>query len=168
MREIVRSARAQGAKVVSRVVDSSIADEWVGKVDGLEAGVEAVLRDEKEEKALDENAMQIRKGENYLAHADEIHARPQRTWFESTREKAKAKEMGRVELNGPGGGGKLSNKMKKRLDDGRERVEGRVWKKGRERGGGAGGKERRGGRAGERGGERGKSRGGRGGGGKKR
>lgn len=82
--------------------------------------------------------MQVRKSENIFAHEDEIKSRPKRTWFESEREKVLAKKKGQVELNGAVGlgqkgkeGGKLSHKDKKRLDDGRERKEGKVWKKGK-------------------------------------
>ncbi len=72
-----------------------------------------------------------------MTHEDEIHARPRRTWFESEREKVQAKKAGQEELNGRVGparlkqGGKLSNKDRKSLDDKRERVEGRAWKKGK-------------------------------------
>ena len=141
--------------------------------------VEDVLREEKEEKVLGQAEMQVRKGENIIVHEDEIMSRPKRTWFESETEKRMAKKSGRLELNGPesvSGGkggkkkkaGKLSNKDKKRLDDGRERREGKVWKKGREERGGigkaAGGVKKgdRGGKAPRRGSERG-GRGGRGG-----
>ena len=79
--------------------------------------------------------MQVRKSENIFAHEDEIKSRPKRTWFESEREKVLAKKKGQVELNGAGlkgkEGGKLSHKDKKRLDDGRERKEGKLWKKGK-------------------------------------
>lgn len=82
-----------------------------------------------------------------IDHQAEILSRPKRTWFESEKEKQIAKKSGRVELNGPeaagakkGKKGKLSGKDKKRLDDSRERSEGKVWKKGKgERMGGGGG-----------------------------
>jgi ATP-dependent RNA helicase DDX27 len=35
--------------------------------------------------------MELRKGENMIAHEDEIYARPARTWFQSAREKETAK-----------------------------------------------------------------------------
>lgn len=122
---------------MSRVVDADLADKWATKVEALVGDVEAVLKEEREEKALGHAEMQVRKGENVLTYEEEIRARPKRTWFESEREKRESKESGRVELNGGVGlggmkaGGKLSGKDKKRLDDGRERKEGRVWKKGK-------------------------------------
>lgn len=35
--------------------------------------------------------MEIKKGQNMIAHKDEIFSRPARTWFQTTREKRKAK-----------------------------------------------------------------------------
>jgi len=130
----VKAARAQGAKIVSRVVPSDAADAWDARLKGMEGEVEDVLKEEKEEKALQGAERDVRRGENLVVHEEEIMSRPRRTWFESEKEKAKAKEAGRRELNGEVGGKrekkKLSNKEKKKLDLRDERKEGRVWKKG--------------------------------------
>ena len=146
----VKAGKAQGAKILSRVVKPEDADEWAQKIEALDEEVEEVLREEKEERQLGQVEMQVRKGENIIQHEGEIMARPKRTWFESEREKRMAKKAGRQELNGleqEGGGtgkkkkaGKLSGKDKKRLDDTRDRKEGKVWKKGREERGMKGGK----------------------------
>lgn len=128
-------AKAQGAKIVSRVVDAKLADDWAEKVGALEAEVEAVLAMEKEERAMGDAEREATRGENKIVFEEEIKGRPKRTWFENEKEKKEAKEMGARELNGVANGkgkGKLSAKAKKRLDDHRDRVEGRVWKKGKE------------------------------------
>ena len=126
-------AKAQGAKVVSRVIETKLADEWAEKVGALEEEVEAILAMEKEERAMGEAEREATRGENKIAFEEEIKARPKRTWFENEKEKKEAKEMGARELNGGGkGNGKLRTKAKKRLDDHRERIEGRIWKKGKE------------------------------------
>jgi len=130
----VKTGRAQGAKIVSRVVDPKVADEWAEKVDGLAEEIEEILREEKEEKQLAQAEMQVTKGENLIKHEKEIMSRPKRTWFESQRAKLEAKKRGLMELNGPSTKKekvKLSNKDKKQLDATRERLEGKVWKKGR-------------------------------------
>ena len=134
----VKGGRAQGAKIVSRAVENAKVEEWMERLEGMLEEVEAVLRDEKEEKLLNQEDMRIRKGENLIDHQAEIHARPKRTWFESEKEKLKAKRAGQVELNGNVGqarakGRKLSHKDKKHLDDKRLRVERRMWKKGKKR-----------------------------------
>ena len=136
MKAAVKSGRAQGARIVSRVIEASEADEWADKVTGLEEEIEEILKEEKEEKHLSQAEMQVRKGENIMVHEDEIKGRPKRTWFESEKEKLAAKKTGRAELNGIGNAskhklGKLSNKDKKKLDDRDSRTEGKVWKKGR-------------------------------------
>ncbi|KAL9103824.1 MAG: hypothetical protein Q9163_001179 [Psora crenata] len=132
----VKAGREQGAKIVSRMMENTKVDEMMKRLEGMDEEVEAVLIEEKEEKLLNQEDMRIRKGENIIDHASEIQARPKRTWFESEKEKLKAKRAGHVELNGKVGhaaakGEKLSNKDKKNLDDRRKRVEGRTWKKGK-------------------------------------
>lgn len=136
VKQAVKSGRAQGAKIVSRVVEAGLADEWAKSAESLQDEVEAILKDEKEEKALAGAEMHLRKGENIMKHESEIKSRPKRTWFESEKEKQIAKKSGQAELNGAVGLGKkklgkLSKKDKKTLDDRRERREGRVWKKGK-------------------------------------
>jgi ATP-dependent RNA helicase DDX27 len=131
----VKTGKAQGAKIVSRVVDQGLVEEWVQKVEGMMDEIEEILREEREEKQLAQTEMQVTKGENLIKHHTEIISRPKRTWFESEREKLDARKRGLVELNGPGPvkkeKSKLSGKDKKRLDAVRERQEGRIWKKGK-------------------------------------
>ncbi|KAI6709239.1 hypothetical protein JHW43_008227 [Diplocarpon mali] len=132
----VKSGRAQGAKIVSRVIEASEADEWATKVDDMKDEIEEILKEEKEDKQLAQVEMELRKGENIMAHEDEIKGRPKRTWFESEQDKKNAKKVGKAELNGVDSilkkkPGRLSNKDKKKLDAREERTEGKVWKKGR-------------------------------------
>ncbi|KAJ9667162.1 nucleolar DEAD-box protein required for synthesis of 60S ribosomal subunit [Coniosporium apollinis] len=133
----VRAARAQGAKIVSRSVAPEDADAWVEKLKGLEDEVEEVLKEEKEERMLSQVEREVKRGENLVVHESEIMSRPKRTWFESEKEKKRAKDAGKRELNGPDGvpglkkeKRKLSNKEKKKMDVRDERDDGKVWKKG--------------------------------------
>lgn len=125
------------------------------KVASMEAEVDAILKEEKEEKLLSQSDMSIRKGENIIKFDEEIHARPKRTWFETEKDKLQAKKAGKEELNGRVGlgkgrsKGKLSGKEKKGLDDKRQRVEGRTWKKGKEDVGKRKGKSKPGGAKGD-------------------
>ncbi len=133
----VKSGRAQGAKIVSRVIEATEADAWAEKVEGMQDEIEEILVEEKEDKQLAQAEMQVKRGENIIVHENEIKGRPKRTWFESEHDKRLAKKTGRAELNGPESvvkkkkEGKLSNKDKKKLDDSKARSEGKVWKKGR-------------------------------------
>lgn len=132
----VRTGRAQGAKIVSRVVEASEADKWADKVEKMQDEIEEILKEESEDKQLAQVEMQVRKGENIMTHEEEIKGRPKRTWFETEKEKEEAKKAGREQLNGIQAtikkkGGRISNKDKKKLDDRDTRTEGKVWKKGR-------------------------------------
>ncbi|KAF3926886.1 hypothetical protein ABW20_dc0104761 [Dactylellina cionopaga] len=137
-RKIVKKAIKAGqenGKVVSRTLDMAKVDELTEKLKGMDDDVEAILEDEKDEKQLLQAEMHLRKGENMMKYEEEIGSRPRRTWFETEKDKKKAKEAGNVELNGIDAGKKkktkLSGKMKKKLaskdemnDDG-----GRIFKK---------------------------------------
>ena len=162
VKQAVKSGKVQGATIVSRAVDAGLADEWAKKAENLEGEVAAILKEEKEEKALAGVEMHLRRGENIMEHESEIKSRPKRTWFESEKEKQMAKKSGQAELNGAVGLGKkkaskLSGKDKKLLDDRRERKEGRVWKKvkGNEKGGVEGNNKGRNGRKAKGGKDRG-------------
>lgn len=121
-RKIVKKAIKAGqesGKVVSRTLDVSKVDGLTEKLKGMGDDIEAILEDEKEEKQLLQVEMQLRKGENMIKHGDEIASRPRRTWFETEKDKKKAKEAGSAELNGitlEKKKVKLSGKMKKKLE----------------------------------------------------
>ncbi|KAL8927228.1 MAG: hypothetical protein Q9208_002404 [Pyrenodesmia sp. 3 TL-2023] len=136
----VKAAKAQGAKVVSRAVDVADADNWQDRIDALSAEIDGILDEEKEMKQMTDAERDVRRGENLMEHEAEIKSRPKRTWFESEKEKKEARAKGAVELNGVQGGGgsnkkkkegKLSGNDRKKSDLGRERREGRTWKKGK-------------------------------------
>lgn len=133
----VKAGKAQGSKIISRIIEAKEADKWQAEIDELEDEIEEIEKEEKEERHLAQVEMQIKKGENIIAHEAEIKARPKRTWFETQHDKDKAKQAGRDELNGPRGAkkkagtAKLSNKDKKRLDAKAQRAEGKEWKKGK-------------------------------------
>ena len=135
----VKSARAQGAKVLSRNLALAEVDSMDSKLRDMEVEIEEILKEEQEEKQLAQADMQLTRGENLVIHEKDIMARPKRTWFESEKEKRISKKAGRAELNGPESVAgkkqkqkqKLSGKDKKRLDDRRERTEGKMWRKGK-------------------------------------
>jgi ATP-dependent RNA helicase DDX27 len=136
----VKAARSQsGAKIVSRVMNIDAVDAMFKTLQDMEPELDEILKEEKEEKQLATTLSEIQRGENLIKHEEEIKSRPKRTWFESEKDKREAKTKGQVELNGPDGKvlkvksekRKLSNKDKKRLDDKRERSEGKMWRKGK-------------------------------------
>ncbi|KAI0594854.1 hypothetical protein F4775DRAFT_605861 [Biscogniauxia sp. FL1348] len=131
----VKAGKAQGAKISSLVIEAAEVDRLQDQIDGMEDEIEAIAREEKEEKHMAQVEMQIKKGENMVLHEDEIKSRPKRTWFETQDDKKKARDAGRAELNGlkeslrKKNKGNFSNKDKKKLDLRTARTEG-SWKKG--------------------------------------
>ena len=100
----VKAARAQGAIVKQRTIDPSDADTWQTKIDEMEIEIEAVLREEKEQKVLANTERDLQKADNIIAHKEEIMARPKKTWFEGQADKADARKKGFAALNGPWSG----------------------------------------------------------------
>jgi len=95
-RKIVRTALKEvkeSGKIVSRVLTPGNVDSLATQLKELESKVEAVLKEEKEEKVMRIAEMEVRKGENVMKYQDEIMARPKRTWFVTEQEKAAAKGM---------------------------------------------------------------------------
>jgi ATP-dependent RNA helicase DDX27 len=144
VKQAVKAAREQGAKVVSRQVPPEEVGAWVKKLKGLEDEIEEVLKEEKEERALSITERDLKRGENLIIHEDEIKSRPKKTWFESTKDKQAAHQKGAAALNGPLPGAKgvkgekkkLSGKDRKKLELRDARTEGKVWKKGKDERGG--------------------------------
>lgn len=135
----VKAAKAQKAQIRQRTVDAPDADSWHERCESLESEVEAILKEEKEERAIQNTERELTRADNIVKHRDEIMGRPKSTWFESQHDKTKAKVKGGEALNGPAdkgaangqkSKGKLSNKQKKKLQDRDERKEG-MWKKGK-------------------------------------
>ncbi|KAF2222467.1 P-loop containing nucleoside triphosphate hydrolase protein [Elsinoe ampelina] len=159
----VKAARGQGAEIKSRSVPGDAAETLAARITSLEADVEAVLKEEKQDRLVRVTEMQAKRAENLIVHEKEIMARPRKTWFQGEKEKKEAKARGGEVLNGAQEGWeakaaellerekgrkKLSNKEKKRMALKEERSEGRMWKKGKEERGrkvGAGGAGKAGG-----------------------
>lgn len=134
----VKSARAQGAKIVSRIMDMDEVNQMDQRLKSETTKFEAVLKEEKEEKAMLQANQELLRGENLMKHKDEILARPKRTWFETERDKQDSKRRAAAEITNGNvtvkikqDKKKLSNKDKKRLDAKRDRKEGNESKLGK-------------------------------------
>ncbi|CAK3803733.1 ATP-dependent RNA helicase drs1 [Lecanosticta acicola] len=133
----VKSGKAQGAQIRQRTIEAPDVDAWHTRLEAMAEEVEDVLREEKEERALQQVDRDLTRADNIVKYEDEIKARPKKTWFESEKDKLAAKEKGRTLLNGPGEDGngskkgkkKLSNKEKKKLQDRDDRRSGMEWRK---------------------------------------
>jgi ATP-dependent RNA helicase DDX27 len=138
----VKTGKAQGAQIRQRTIDGGEIDSWHTRLEDLESEVEAVLREEKEERVLQQVDRDLNRADNIVKYEDEIKARPKKTWFEGQKDKLAAREKGGIALNGPASGDadgkpkgdkkkKLSNKERKKLEATDERKAGREWKKGK-------------------------------------
>jgi ATP-dependent RNA helicase DDX27 len=134
----VKSSAALKSKVQSRTLDASEMDALAKKLQDMEEEIEAVLKDESQERQMRQAEMELKRGENNLKFRDEIQARPRRTWFTTEDEKQKSSARGKELLNGGDVKGNaaskqkqapkpISNKDKKRLDTKRDRKEGKVY-----------------------------------------
>lgn len=127
-RKVVKAAVRSSTSVKSRTMDVAVIDQTVDRLKTLDAEVEEVLVDEKEERQMRQAEMEIRKGENRVKHEDEIMSRPRRTWFQDQDAKQHAKQRGAAVLNTsdarptpPQGTRPVTNRDKKRLDARRDR-----------------------------------------------
>ncbi|CAO1629360.1 unnamed protein product [Parajaminaea phylloscopi] len=84
-------------QVKHRLVPSDIVSHIADKISELKPDVDAVLQEEKEERALRQAEMELKKGTNMLEHHDEIMSRPKRTWFQTEKEKQAAKTASAAE-----------------------------------------------------------------------
>lgn len=97
-RKMLKAAIKQSPsdRVRHRVIPGDVVVACAESLEKLRPEVSEVLKEEKEEKAMRQADMEVRKGQNMIEHEAEIYARPARTWFQSEREKQKAKEAGKA------------------------------------------------------------------------
>ena len=88
-------AAIQHASDVDKVRHRTLPPEqgawWATKLEELNDVVAAILKEEKEEQAIRQSEIELKKGENMIEHEKEIFSRPARTWFQSEKEKLNAK-----------------------------------------------------------------------------
>ncbi|KAI0562842.1 RNA helicase [Gracilaria domingensis] len=92
--------RAKG-KLVARVVPPSVIGKWSAWLGRLRPALRAVLKEEKQEKEMRLAEMELNKASNLMKHADQIYARPARTWFQTEGEKKDEKAKARREKGLP-------------------------------------------------------------------
>ena len=91
--------RTPPEQVKHRLMPSEMVQKLSDTIASLKPEVEQILQEEKEERALRQAEMEVQKGENMMTHQDEIYARPARTWFQSEKAKADAKQVSREQQN---------------------------------------------------------------------
>ncbi|KAF8935732.1 nucleolar DEAD-box protein required for synthesis of 60S ribosomal subunit [Dissophora ornata] len=87
--------------VKHRVIPQDVITRYRERVEGLTESVKEIMHEEKEDKAMRQAEMEMRKSQNLLKHEDEIYSRPAKTWFQSSDEKKLAADAGKAALNDP-------------------------------------------------------------------
>ncbi|KAL1413678.1 nucleolar DEAD-box protein required for synthesis of 60S ribosomal subunit [Vanrija albida] len=94
LKAVIKQAEAD--QIRHRIIPGEAVSAMAEKLDELKDEITDVLKEEREEKAMRQADMEIRKGQNMVEHEDEIFSRPARTWFQSEKEKQTAKEAGKA------------------------------------------------------------------------
>jgi len=81
------------SKVLKRTVAAEAVQQWVSKIKGFEADIDAIRQDESLERELRLADMLSSKSENMQRHKEEIRARPAKTWIMTNREKRDLKTV---------------------------------------------------------------------------
>lgn len=140
LRPILRLAKSQKALIRTRTLPVDALIKLSKKIERLQEEVDAILKEEKEERLLAQTERDMTKGENMMDHEEEIMSRPRRTWFQSEKIKQAAKDSGKAVRMGVADETtstgvkkkkkqKLSGKEKKKLDARDERKASGGWKK---------------------------------------
>ncbi|GAA5828217.1 hypothetical protein JCM11251_002640 [Rhodosporidiobolus azoricus] len=100
-RKLVKLAmkHAPPESVKQRTVPADVVASVAKELKAMEGEVKAVVQEEREEKEIRRGNMEVQKAQNMLEHADEIKARPARTWFQSQSEKNASSNLGKKEHN---------------------------------------------------------------------
>jgi len=103
-------------QVRHRVIPAEAIQAYVERLAGLNGEIAEILKEEKEEKHLRKAEMELKKGQNMIEHEAEIYSRPARTWFQSGKEKEKAKELSKRLHDNGGKANKVVDDTKPKRD----------------------------------------------------
>ncbi|KAG9002340.1 nucleolar DEAD-box protein required for synthesis of 60S ribosomal subunit, partial [Tulasnella sp. 427] len=84
--------RSDAGKVKHRVVPPEQLKAVAERLEELKPVVAEVLQEERAEKEIRHEEMQVQKAKNMIEHEDEIYSRPKRTWFQSNLERQEGKD----------------------------------------------------------------------------
>jgi len=99
LRDIVK--KAADNVISKRKIPAEKIKKYFSSITELQTDIDAVILEEREERAIRIAERDIDKAQNMINHRDEIYSRPKRTWFQTTQEKAASKENSRLSVMGP-------------------------------------------------------------------
>jgi ATP-dependent RNA helicase DDX27 len=83
--------QASADQVRHRIIPGEAVTAMAERLEELKDEITEVLKEEREEKAMRQADMELKKGQNMVEHEKEIFSRPARTWFQSEKDKQTAK-----------------------------------------------------------------------------
>jgi len=92
LKQVAHHARSQGATLGERTLDAVALRKMVDRVEALADDIAAVEAAEAEEAATRKAEQEASKAAHLIEHADDIAARPARTWFQTQGDKERAKQ----------------------------------------------------------------------------
>jgi ATP-dependent RNA helicase DDX27 len=108
---------------LARTIPSTVIADYISKIANAETAIEALIEEEKTNKAIDQAMAEAERAQNIILHEDEIHSRPSRTWYQTESQKRAISQMSsdlaRAEVEG-----EVKNKaveMEKDDKDGKEK-----------------------------------------------
>ena len=90
LKDIVRGAPDV---IKRRVVPPDVVAATRARIETLEEQVDAIMEEEKVERELRRAGMEEEKTRNLIEHAEEIQARPKKSWFQTKDEKKSARQL---------------------------------------------------------------------------
>ncbi|PWN23438.1 DEAD-domain-containing protein [Microstroma glucosiphilum] len=91
LKTVLKSSPAEQIK--HRLIPVEVVASVRDRIESLKGDVEEVMKEEREEKALRQAEMELKKGTNMIEHRDEIMSRPKRTWFQTEKDKEANKNL---------------------------------------------------------------------------
>jgi len=80
-------SKNKSRELKSRTIPAEVVAHWRKKVETLERDVIEVMKSERLEKEARKAELLATKAQNMMEHADEIYNRPERKWFQNSKEK---------------------------------------------------------------------------------
>ena len=94
LKTVSQHARSQGSAIGERTLDPVALRKMIDRLDALADDVEAVVEAEAAEAAARKAEQEATRAGHLIEHADDIASRPARTWFQTQRDKDRAKQAG--------------------------------------------------------------------------
>lgn len=93
-------SKNKSRKLQSRTIPPEVVGHWRKKVESLSRDTLEVMKSERLEKEARQAEMLASKAQNMMEHAEEIYNRPEKKWFQTTKEKKEILDKAHEESTG--------------------------------------------------------------------